>query len=135
MLELIWLCLILSICSAFDVCTRRIPNGVVLVGFIGLLILQFKTQNWQPLSFLIGLTVGLILWQLKMIGGGDSKLLALVSAAYTPAALPLLYLCISLAGAVQALYFLRFKKGKNLPYAFAILIGTAIFVMFKFLML
>ena len=130
MLELIWILLILTVAAAYDLKNRRIPNALILIGFIGLLGFQTLDQNWQPFSVFIGLMVGLSLWQMKAIGGGDSKLLVLVSAAFAPAQLIWLYLYISLAGAGQACWWKFLKKETPLPYAVAILVGTAAYITF-----
>lgn len=125
----IWLGLILLIAAVWDGQKRVVPNLLILVGLIGLLGLQILDQSWQPLSFLIGLALGLVLWRLKALGGGDSKLLVLVSAAVSPTQLVWLYLCISLAGAVQALWWQVQKKETALPYAVSILSGTMIYLL------
>lgn len=131
-LVLIWLVGILSLAAVYDIYQRRIPNFLVLFGFIVLLLLQAWLQALEPVSLLIGLMVGLTAWQLKLIGGGDSKLLILVSATVAPAQLIGLYLCIALAGALQALVALMLKQNKQLPYAVAILIGFLLTLILSF---
>lgn len=126
-----WTSLITAYAAWRDIQTRTIPNALVLVGLLGLLIIQSGAQIWHPTSLFVGLMIGLILWQLKVIGGGDSKLLILVSATFEPTQLALLYLCISLAGAVQAIIALIFKQSTNLPYAVAIFTGTLAFLITK----
>jgi|GEM_PF-7127547 len=121
---LAWLLLILSVAAVYDIYQRRIPNLLVLLGLAVLLILQAWLQALQPLSLLLGFIVGLTAWQLKLIGGGDSKLLIFVSAAFAPTHLLTIYLCIAGAGAIQALVAIVFKQNKKLPYAVAILVGT-----------
>lgn len=125
---LLWLVFILSLAAFFDVKSRRIPNLLVVIGLIGLFSLQLVNNTFYPLSLLVGLLLGLTLWQVNMIGGGDSKLLVLASMAFSLPSLAQLYFCITIAGAIQALYFIIFIKQNRLPYAVAILGGTAIFL-------
>lgn len=116
----------------FDIKKRQIPNDLVLSGVLILLALQTYQQSWQPLSLLVGIFIGLSLWQLKFMGGGDSKLLMLVSAAFAPTYLLTLYLCISLMGGLQAALALCLGHDKKLPYVVAIGAGTLMFLAISF---
>ncbi len=127
-LQMFWLLLILSLAAWQDVQTRTISNRLVLIGLIGLLFLQILNQNLDPISFIIGLIVSLILWKFKFIGGGDSKLLILISMPFIPTQLVSLYAFIAVIGTLQALYYLKYKSQKTLPYAVSILVGTNLFL-------
>jgi len=119
-----WISLITAYAAWSDVQTRTIPNPIVLVGLIGLLAWQILHGEINGLSLIMGTVFALLLWGGKIIGGGDSKLLLLVSTAFAVDLLPWLYVSIALCGAVQALCYLVFKKKGSLPYAVAIFFGT-----------
>jgi prepilin peptidase CpaA len=131
MLEFLWLTIFLGLSAWQDIKTRTISNDLIFTGFMGVIILQTINQTWHGFSVLIGIIVSFGLWRLKFIGGGDSKLLMMVSFAFPPRDLYTLYLYISLAGALQALYFVTLKKETSLPYAVAILGGTLLFLILK----
>ncbi|NCP66887.1 prepilin peptidase [bacterium] len=124
----LWLLTILLIAAVLDIYTRKIPNQIIFIGLIGVLSLQFYSDSFQWPSFLIGLGLGLLLWRFRVVGGGDSKLIILVSAVFPLNYLIQIYAFIALAGALQALWWMAFKKPSNLPYAVAILLGTTGFV-------
>lgn len=130
--QISWVLLVLFLAVIFDIKSRTIPNLLVLAGIVVLLVLQWWEKSLQPLSLFIGVVTGLALWKLKFIGGGDSKLLMLVSAAFAPPYLLGLYVSISLIGSVQALIAITFKQKKNLPYAVAITLGTFVFLICSF---
>ena len=126
----LWLLLILAFAAWQDIQTRTISNTLILLGLSGLIALQYLSQETQFTSLFIGFLVGLMLWKSKFIGGGDSKLLMLTSAAFYVSQRPLLYGFISLFGAAQALLWILLKKRSALPYAVAILLGTISFILF-----
>lgn len=130
-LQTLWLLSILTIAAYQDIQSRTISNQLVLTGFAGLLFIQILNQNFEPASFIIGFSLSLILWKSKFIGGGDSKLLMLISAAFEPTQLLPLYTFIAITGALQALYFLKYKLKKTLPYAVAIFMGTLCFILWQ----
>lgn len=120
----LWILCILLVATIQDIKTRTIDNRLILCGFGGLIILQILEQKVEWQSLIIGILGGLTLWQLKIIGGGDSKLLMLVSLAFPVSHLIALYLSISLAGGVHALIWYTLKKESALPYAVSILAGS-----------
>jgi len=130
-LQISWLLLILSIAAWQDIKTRTVSNRLVLIGFIGLVGLQILGQSMHLLSLIIGILIGLTLWKFKFFGGGDSKLIMLISAAFLHTELITLYSFIAVIGALQALWFLKYKPQKTLPYAVAILMGTGGYLVFK----
>ncbi len=74
-----------AIAAYSDIKTRRIPNALSAALLAGGLALH-ATAGWQSEAISIGLTlavfaVGTFLFSLKLIGGGDVKLLAAASAA------------------------------------------------------
>ena len=72
----------------------------------------------------MGIFLGLSLWHFKFFGGGDSKLLWLVSSAFPANMLVSLYALIALSGSVQALWALKHQQ--KIPYGLAIAAGTII---------
>lgn len=76
-----WIIFITAGAAWCDIQTRTIANSLILIGLIGLLFWQLLhgTINW--LSLIISTALGLLLWSGKLFGGGDSKLLILVSTA------------------------------------------------------
>lgn len=125
-----WISFIAAYAAWRDIQTRTIPNQIVLVGLIGLLTWQILHGEVNGLSLITSTVLALLLWGGKIIGGGDSKLLILVSAAFSIDLLPWLYVSIALCGAVQALCYLVFKKEGSLPYAVAIFLGTLFYLCF-----
>lgn len=130
-LQIFWLLLILSLAAWQDIGSRTISNKLILLGLIGLIAIQISNQSLQLSSLVIGVLVGLALWKFKFIGGGDSKLLMFVSAAFAPTQLITLYAFIAVSGALQALWFMKYRPQKTLPYAVAILIGTTGYLILK----
>lgn len=122
-----WILLILAYAAWTDIRTRVIPNTLIVVGFIGLLLLQLLNQEVYWESLLIGILVGFGLWRFNFIGGGDSKLIMLVSTVFAANMLPWLYLSISLCGMAQATWHITFKKKTTLPYAVSIFMGFLIY--------
>lgn len=135
--------LILAICMAAgaftDLKSRRIPNWLSLVTAIsGLGFAAFdglgSTFPWHVASMLAALAIGMILFGLKMWGGGDGKFFAATAAWFPLAGLPQLIVAISLAGLVIALAWLLIGKfGKKhkpaqwlslVPYGVAIAVGA-----------
>jgi prepilin peptidase CpaA len=125
----LWLFFILALAAGFDIHTRKIPNSLIVLGLIGLIALQIYSNSVQPFSFFVGFILGISLWYFKLIGGGDSKLLIFVSAAFALSDLLWVYTLISLTGAAQALFWIWLKKTSNLPYAVAIFLGTTSFIL------
>lgn len=143
--------------AATDLRTRRIPNLLVLALFVfGLIVNAFA--GWQHLLMDAGLTAGVLIagtlaFSLKLIGGGDVKLLA---AAAGTLGIPmagafLLYTLLS-GGIIAVLYSAfrgrlgatfanvralalpvfagvrpaRLENGTAMPYALAIFAGACI---------
>ena len=91
-----------------DVRTRRIPNWVALGGAASALAL--RAGMGQPelaaglLGAILGLGVGLLLFALRLFGGGDGKLLMAVGAFLGPRPFLSALLVIALLGGVLGLF-------------------------------
>jgi len=75
----------LAVASSFDMLTRRIPNGWLILGLAVALIWQATASGWSGVAnglagFGVGLGLMLPGWLLRFTGGGDVKLLAVVGA-------------------------------------------------------
>ncbi len=117
-LQLSTLALLLSIAVATDVRSRRIPNGLVLVGTAAALTMHAtwlaSGQDalagafwWSPLAGLaVGFALLLPIHLLRAMGAGDVKLMAMVGAFVGPYTVLAVTLYTFLAGGVLALAFM-----------------------------
>lgn len=113
--------------SAFDVKTREIPDAfpILLVLWAGLSrALGYQIPAWwgMALGLLVGLAVGLFLFRIGVLGGGDAKLLAGLGACLGPAAFGIAFAWICLVGGVFALVA-RFRRRREVVYGPALAIG------------
>lgn len=128
-----------------DVKTNKIPNLLLLSGLIiGCLFSLITMGGMSALAFLIravaGITVMLIPYLFKKMGGGDVKLVAIVCAYMNW--IPSLYIAVyfSIIGALIALIVLFIKqhfplvlKGnyeKAIPYALPIHLGVVVYSLY-----
>jgi len=121
--------MLLGIAIYTDVRTRTIPNWLVgLVGVLGFLhlMVHLESAHLYALSFLIGILVWGGLFHARAIGGGDAKLIMVLSLFVLPAGLVSFYLCVTIVGGLQALVALIFKQRKDLPYGVAIGVGSVL---------
>ena len=89
-----------------DVQVREIPDWVSL-GLLALAILNGAAIHWIALAF--GALIYLLLfflWSLRVIGGGDVKLIAATSLFFMPYEQLIFLLNIGLAGGVLAMLYL-----------------------------
>ena len=132
-------CLLLAAAAVEDGWRLTISNrtnvALLLVGIVALVV-HGGADWWQhPLSFLIALLVGIGLYALGWLGGGDAKLLAAAAFAFDLDGLLRFVICVSMIGGVLAILFLaaaflrkrreKDRKRANLPYGIAIAIGAA----------
>lgn len=93
-----------------DFISYKIPNQIVIAIFIvGCMNLVFL-ENWNAVilfsaALLGGMLLGFVLFQLKYIGGGDAKLLAVCSAWMINVDLIGFLLLVSFAGGVIAIIY------------------------------
>ena len=108
-----------------DIKSRVIPNWLI-AGVLCLGLVHFFLEiNFEYLiSFGIGVLVWGLFFYLKLFGGGDAKLMMGLSFFVLPVNLLTFYLCVLIAGALQALFWMCFKKSRELPYAVAIALGS-----------
>jgi len=150
-LILVLLSVLLVIASVSDIRHRRIPNWSVLA--IGALFVPwaFFVSPGSVLSSLgaaaIALAIGLGLYAFRIVGAGDSKLLAVVALFAGLSHLPHLLVFTALAGGVIALISLALRPtramvmlhmrgkgdfGRGIPYGVAIAIATVCVVTWPF---
>jgi prepilin peptidase CpaA len=129
----------LALLGAFlDLRSRRIPNVLsVALAISGIsatwLIGGAAAAGSAFLHLLIALVIGMVLYALKMWGGGDAKFYAGTAAWFTLDDLPRLFLSISLAGLVLLTVWFGSRRlarrgapsdrGGELPYGVAIAAG------------
>lgn len=105
------------LCAWIDVRTRRVPNWVFVIGFLGALFLRIRYEliyAFSPISLLltvIACTFAFQVWALRWWGGADAKFIMVLSIALpSPAMMIFLLLGILLPSVI---YFVR-KYGLNL---------------------
>ena len=143
----LWVSFFLVACAIFDFYSSKIPNQFILSSiFISVLTILFFSPLglWLTavLSFLLMLLVGFLLFNFKILGGGDIKALCIVALFLTPSQLPN-FLAYSLiwAGAYALIFYLISgqlfkvlfstftvyqkitKPDYKLPFTFGILLG------------
>lgn len=126
-----------------DLMSRRISNlfpiFIIVLFLAAHIIAGWQVDVWKNLiSFLVVLVIGALLFKYGIMGGGDVKLWAAVALWFKPSQLPLLILCITLAGGALALVSIirrlirknaiSTQNGGAVPYGVAIAIGTIITV-------
>ncbi|WP_100400296.1 A24 family peptidase [Bacillus sp. FJAT-44742] len=122
----IFLILVLVICVATDIKSRKIYNKVIYPSLLAAFIYHLAAGGWEGLShsfigFLIGMGLLFIPYALGGMGAGDVKLLGLIGALKGGTFVFHSFLYIALAGAVMALAVIFFRKGvlKSLFYTLA----------------
>ena len=112
--------LILSLAAFFDIKERRIPNWVVLVGFIGGVVLgalQGSTQLiFSVASFFVGIIALLIPFAFGWMGAGDVKLFAAVGALLGFSRLPRVFFYSCLVAGIIALLALALGYIRELSF-------------------
>ena len=100
--------LIMLLSAASDLRTRRIPNVLTVAGAVAAPVLWGLLEG--PTSALasllggsFGLAVGVLLFALGALGGGDAKLLVVTGAFLGPARLVSALIAMGIAGGVLAL--------------------------------
>lgn len=114
----------------------NLTNVAILVLGAATLALNWNGEWWQHLlAFTIGLGVGVGLFSLGWLGGGDAKFIAATAFAFDLGGLVSFLLCTTLAGGILAALFLvpailrkrpAWRKERNLPYGVAIALGAAL---------
>lgn len=124
------------IAAAFDIAARRIPNGLnlmILLGGLGFLLTlpDVNSALLHLAHFGLALVVSMILFGLRLWGGGDAKLYSAVAVWFPIAQAPLLAINTALAGLALLIVVLLLSKFKarpellrELPYGVAIGCGT-----------
>lgn len=107
----------LAAAAVTDVRERRIPNVLTVSAVVAALVLA-ALEGWGSLGAALlgaaaGLAIGVVLFAVGVVGGGDAKLMAVVGAFLGAAALPRALLFIALAGGGLAL--LTLLAGALLP--------------------
>lgn len=102
---------LVALAAAWDVFTRRIPNLLPLIIAALYFAQAIYVQAWSdiPWHLLTGvgvLVVGIMIFALKLIGGGDVKLLAALALWAGPDHILLLLLVTCIAGGILGILFL-----------------------------
>ncbi len=133
-------CLLLAAAAIEDAARLRISNitnvALLLVG-VAALAVSFGADWWQhPLSFLIALAIGIGLYALGWIGGGDAKLIAAAAFVFDLGGLLNFLVAVAMVGGLLAIFFVAFalfrprqeghRKRANLPYGIAIAVGAIV---------
>lgn len=123
--------------AGYDIMTRRIPNWLNAAFLVAGLVLVTALSGWEVglsgLGHFVGaLIVAMIIFAMKMWGGGDAKFYA-ASAAWFPVTEALgLFVSIAISGLIVAIAWLiifkvsgrKVAKGeKVMPYGVAIAMG------------
>ncbi len=102
--------------AVFDYLYRRIPNWLVVTGFILGLALRTIIEGWQGLAtaaqgFGLAFLVYLIFYALRAMGAGDVKLMAAVGAISGPTNWFSIFLLTSVTGGILAIGLLLLRGG------------------------
>ena len=127
---MITLLLAVLIAAAYwDIKYRRIPNTLIVIGFMGALAQSMIMGVPTLVMLLWGLVVGQLIFMpfylMSRMGAGDVKLLSVVGAYVGVKGVIVSALLAGLAGGLMALGYLLLKPGRTLPYAVAILGGVS----------
>lgn len=115
-----------------DLRTRTIPNWVSF-GLAAIAFAFALLHGWPSLAvcaavYAVVFALGLAMFALRVLGGGDVKLLAAVAASLGfPDAMPFLAYT-GIAGGVLAFAWSFIDRKAKLPYAVAILAGFAVLI-------
>lgn len=126
--------------AIFDIRSRRIPNWLNAAFLVTGLVLVLALVGWQEALSGLGhfagaLVVAMIIFALKLWGGGDAKFYAAMAAWFPVTEALGLFVSIALAGLIVALVWLalakmsgqKLKRGdKVMPYGVAIAAGGII---------
>ena len=113
-IELVLICLVAQ-AGVTDLAVRKIPNVLVLTGFVLALILHLlQGVHWTPLltwmaGALAGFFLFLPLYLLRGMAAGDVKLMAMVGAFVGPLAALQIGLLVFLIGGLMALAMLAYR--------------------------
>ncbi len=121
--------------SVTDFLHRKIQNNALLL----LLLLQsfLSPLDLQITTFLLVLGIGLILYALIWIGGGDIKYAAVLSLTIPLNDLPWAYIMTAFAGGFLAIIYLITRKlisntssiQEGIPYGIAISVGFYLIIL------
>lgn len=108
------LALLLSVATAIDVRSRRIPNWLTLLGCVAGLVLAALTGGTAGLfesgkGLLLAFAIGLPFWLLGWMGAGDVKLVSAVGAFVGGGLVVQTVLAIGVAGAFLAVAALLWR--------------------------
>ncbi|AAU38388.1 unknown [[Mannheimia] succiniciproducens MBEL55E] len=111
-----------------DIKSRIIGNRVIISLFFTMVALSWlKYEQVFVLQGAIGLAVCFILFMLKVMGGGDAKLIAVLMLSIPPAQLISFFFLTAVFGLLLIiigwLFFRQSIKQKGLPYGVAISSG------------
>lgn len=115
---------LLIVAAVGDLVTYRIPNWIsaALVGLFAAAALA-AGLDWMAIAIHVGVAVALLaigmgLFALKLLGGGDAKLFAAIGLWLGFVALPIYLFWVTVAGGLLAASVLLFRK-VSLPTNFA----------------
>jgi prepilin peptidase CpaA len=98
---------VLVAAAVADVRTRRIPNSLLLCGLAVALLARapegISGVAQGAMGAGVGLVIGLVLFAIRALGGGDGKLLMVAGAFFGPVQLFGALLAIAIAGGVLAI--------------------------------
>ncbi len=101
--------------AAADIVRRRIPNQIVAP--VALVAIAASTIERGPFAFVIAillgcaiLALGTLAFSLRILGGGDVKLIAALAAALTPADALSFVLLTAACGAVVAIAYAAMRR-------------------------
>lgn len=125
----------LSLAAWIDIKTRTVPHFIIGSGLILTIILWLQTfpTDWvsRIILALIIFVIGIFLLKKNWFGGGDTKLLMILSLIIPTQSLFSLILAIFIIGGLQAGYYL-YKKQNSQPYVVAICLGYWWWLIAKF---
>lgn len=116
---LLVIAMLLLAASWIDIVSRRIPNSLVVaiavLWITSSITTEFMDVIWSILTAASVLGIGTLVWRLGWLGGGDVKLIAVLSLWAGPALTPEFLLAIGASGGVLAAACLAARRAPFAP--------------------
>lgn len=128
--------------SLNDLKHRTVKHSDLVWLAVLLLLGWFFMPNWQVLSYsLMIIVIGFILFVFRILGAGDTKLLAIVSLGVHPAIMPLMLFGVIILGGLLAISYLVYGcftdwhtlRERGIPYTIPISISGGICIALSYL--
>lgn len=103
--------------------TRSVYNAQIFCAAFLTILGGFFCHGHNLLAGFLCFIVGFLLWRVRVLGGGDVKLMSVLLIGVRNQDLPLFFLAMSISGLLIALLTLVSGSTRGVPYAPAIMTG------------